>query len=307
MHDLSLLLPPLYGNKVVRAAFVFFTVGLSIKMALFPLHTWLPDAHAFAPAEISALLSGIIIEVSTYAWIRVMFSVFTLNFITFYLPMTSLISWVAVIAMIFGSILAIRQNNFKRMLAYSSVANMGYIMLGVGLCASTSLGLTPAMMHILNHALMKACMFLVAGAFIYKADLWEIHQFQGMGRRMPYTCLAFLLAALAMIGMPPGVGFVTKWYLILAALEAKQYVFVGVIFLSTLLMVFYFWRVIEWMYIRTDENKGSKAIRREEIPGSMLLPVWVFASLCFIMGILWLIETPMPMLDQVNSALGLGR
>ena len=212
MHDLSLLLPPLYreGNRVVQAAYVFFIVGLGIKMALFPLHTWLPDAHSFAPAEISAMLSGIIIEVSTYAFIRVCFSVFTLDFIRMYMPITTLLTWVAAIAMIYGSVLAIAQYNLKRMLAYSSVANMGYIMLGVGLCTSTTLGLTPAMMHILNHALMKACMFLAAGAFIYKFDLWEITDFRGLGRKMPYTSIAFILAALSMIGMPPSVGFVTK-------------------------------------------------------------------------------------------------
>lgn len=306
MHDLSIVLPPLYGNKVVKTAFVFFIVGLSIKMALFPLHTWLPDAHAFAPSEISAMLSGIIIEVCTYAFIRVAFSVFTLEFITIYLPITSIISWVAAIAMIFGSVLAIGQHNLKRMLAYSSVANMGYIMLGVGLSTSTTLGLTPALMHILNHALMKACMFLVAGAFIYKADLWYIKQFQGLGRKMPYTCSAFLLAALAMIGLPPSVGFVTKWYLIIAALEAKQFIFVGVIFFSTLLMVFYFWRVIEYIYIRVGDE-GGKDFVIDEIPRSMLIPVMVFASFCFIMGIIWLIEIPLPILDKVNSMFGLGK
>jgi multicomponent Na+:H+ antiporter subunit D len=304
IHDLSLLLPPLYGNRVVKAAFVFFIVGLSIKMALFPLHTWLPDAHAFAPSEISAMLSGIIIEIATYAFIRVAFSVFTVNFIKL-LPIFDILCWLAAIAMIFGSILAIGQHNLKRMLAYSSVANMGYIMLGVGLSTSTTLGLTPALMHILNHALMKACMFLAAGAFIYKADLWDIKDFQGLGRKMPYTCMAFFLAALAMIGLPPSVGFVTKWYLIIAALEAKQFIFVGVIFFSTLLMVFYFWRVIEYMYIRVgDEEK--KDTRIDEIPRSMLIPVLILGSLCFIFGVIWIVEIPLPLMNAVNTMFGLG-
>src|SRR4030067_3244108 len=117
IHDLSLLLPPLYGNKVVKAAFVFFIVGLSIKMALFPLHTWLPDAHAFAPAEISALLSGIIIEVSTYAFIRVAFSVFTPRFLRLF-PVFDILCWLGAAAIIIGSLLAITQVNLKRMLAY---------------------------------------------------------------------------------------------------------------------------------------------------------------------------------------------
>ncbi|MBN1762481.1 MAG: monovalent cation/H+ antiporter subunit D family protein [Methanomicrobia archaeon] len=305
MRDLSLLLPPLYGSRVVQAAFVFFIVGLGIKMALFPLHTWLPDAHSFAPAEISAMLSGIIIEVSTYAFIRVSFSVFTLDFIRVYMPITTLLTWIAAIAMIYGSVLAIAQYNLKRMLAYSSIANMGYIMLGVGLCTSTSLGLTPAMMHILNHALMKACMFLAAGAFIYKFDLWEITDFRGLGRKMPYTSIAFILAALAMIGMPPSVGFVTKVYLAIACLEAGQFPFIALIFFSTLLMVFYFWRVIEYMYIRVGDE-GEREVEVDEIPMSMLIPVLVFAILCFVIGIVWLLGIPFPLMDAINSTLGLG-
>ncbi len=304
MHDLSLLLPPLYGNRVVQAAFVFFLVGLSIKMALFPLHIWLPDAHAFAPSEISALLSGIIIEVCTYAFIRVCFSVFTLNFIKL-LPLFDFLCWLAAIAMLYGSILAITQLNLKRMLAYSSVAHMGYIMLGVGLSTSTTFGLTPALMHILNHALMKACTFLVAGAFIYKFNLWDITDFRGLGRRMPYTTIAFILAALAMIGMPPSVGFVTKLYLVLACLEAGKFVFVAVIFFSALLIVFYFWRVIEYMYIRVEEEE--KEVKIEEIPWSMLIPVLLLASLCFIMGIIWIFLMPYPpILRDINSMFGLG-
>ena len=310
MHDLSLLLPPLYGNRVVQAAFVFFIVGLSIKMALFPLHTWLPDAHAFAPAEISALLSGIIIEVSTYAFIRVCFSVFTLNFLA--LPIIfDFLCWIAALGIIVGSILAIAQYNLKRMLAYSSVSQMGYIMLAVGLSLSTTThpwcGLTPALMHILNHALMKGCLFLVAGAFIYKAELWNITDFRGLGRKMPYTCAAFTLAAISMIGVPPSVGFVSKVYIIFASLDAGKFVFVAIMLLSTLLNLVYFWRVIETMYMKREEGEEShSSSSKDEIPLSMLIPILTLASLCIIVGILWLTEIPIPILDQVNSLFGLG-
>ena len=304
MKDIAILLPPLYHNRVVLTAFVFILVGLGIKMALFPLHTWLPDAHSYAPAEISAMLSGIIIEVGTYAFLRISFSVFTVEFLK-QVPIFEVISWLAAIAMIYGSILAIAQYNLKRMLAYSSVANMGYIMLGVGLSASTTLGLTPALMHILNHALMKACMFMVAGAFIYKFDLWEMTDFRGLGRKMPYTSLAFILASLSMIGLPPSVGFVTKLYLALACLEAGQFPFIAVIFFSTLLMVFYFWRVIEFMYIRVGDEE-ERAVETEEAPWSMVIPVVVLALLCFIMGVIWLLGIPFPLMDAINSVLGLG-
>jgi len=311
IHDLSLLLPPLYGNRVVKAAFVFFIVGLSIKMALFPLHTWLPDAHAFAPSEISAMLSGIIIEIATYAFIRVAFSVFTVNFIKL-LPIFDILCWVAATAIIIGSILAITQLNLKRMLAYSSVANMGYIMLAVGLSTSATNypwgGLTPASMHILNHALMKGCLFLVAGAFIYKADLWYIADLRGLGRKMPYTCAAFAIAALSMIGVPPSVGFVSKLYIILASLEAKKIVFVVIILLSSLLNLVYFWRVIETLYMKREEGKehsSTSSSSKNELPLSMLIPVLTLASLCIIMGILWLTKIPIPILNKVNVMFGL--
>jgi len=311
IHDLSILLPPLYGNKVVKAAFVFFIVGLSIKMALFPLHTWLPDAHAFAPSEISAMLSGIIIEVSTYAFIRVAFSLFTINFIKL-LPAFEILSWVAAIAIVIGSVLAITQSNLKRMLAYSSVANMGYIILAMGLSTSAARypwsGLTPALMHILNHALMKGCLFLAAGAFIYKANLWEIKDFQGLGRKMPYTCAAFVIAAISMIGVPPSVGFVSKLYIILASIEAKQFVFVAVLLLSSLLNLIYFWRVIETMYMKA-ENGGDHAhpshVSRDEVPLGLLIPVLTLSSLCILMGILWLTKIPIPILNRVNILFGL--
>ncbi len=313
MYDISCILKTgdLYTSRVVQAAFTFFIIGMGIKMALFPLHTWLPDAHSFAPAEISAMLSGIIIEVSTYALIRVCLSVFTVDFLEMYFPITTLICWTAAMAMIYGSVLAIAQYNLKRMLAYSSVANMGYIMLGVGLCMSSSFGLTPALMHILNHALMKGCMFLAAGAFIYKFDLWEIEDFRGLGRKMPYTTLSFILAALAMIGMPPSVGFVTKLYLAVACFQAGQFVFVAVIFFSTLLILFYFWRVIEYMYIRVEEEGATaKEVKVDEIPWSMLIPVLVLGILCFVVGVLWLVNTPafplMDIMDAVNAEFGLG-
>ena len=193
------------------------------------------------------------------------------------------------------------------MLAYSSIANVGYIMLGVGLCTSTTLGLTPVLMHILNHAVMKGCMFMVACAFIHKAGLRDINDFVGLGRKMPYASFAFILAALAMIGMPPSVGFVTKLYLILAALDAGQYIFVAVIFFSTLLMIVYFWRVIETMYIRVEEGKGSGSeITVDEMPMSMLTPTLILAFLCFVIGIVWLSGVPSPILDGVNSGFGLG-
>ena len=307
IEDLRMLLPSLYASRVVQASFVFIFIGFAIKIALFPLHSWQPDAYTYAPSAVSVLISTAVAKTFIYALIRIIFSVFTLNFVKSFLPVFEIISWIAAVAMVTGSIYAIVQYNLKRMLAYSSVANVGYIVLAIGLAPSTSLGLTPAVMHILNHAVIKGCMFMAAGGFIYKLDLGDIRDFVGLGRQMPYSCLALILAALAMIGMPPGAGFITKWYLILAALDAGKYIFVAVIFFSTLLMIIYFWRVIEIMYIKTPkEAAGLVAPALNEMPISMLAPCLFLGILSFAIGIVWISGAFSPLLKAVNSGFGLG-
>ena len=306
MADLRLLLPPLYASKVIQAAFVFIFIGFGIKIALFPLHAWQPDVYTYAPSAVSVIISTAVAKTSAYALIRVIFSVFTLDFIKGFLPVFDILCWVAAFAMIAGSIFAIVQNNLKKMLAYSSIANVGYIVLAIGLAPFTSQGLNPALMHILNHAVIKACMIMAAGAFIYKFDLWDIRKFEGLGRRMPFTCFALLLAILAMIGMPPSAGFVTKWYLILAILDAQKYQFVVFIFVSTLLMIVYFWRLIEIIYIRTTPHSSKSDLRIAEAPLSMLIPSLIFGGLTFAVGIVWMTGIITPVLDAVNSTFGLG-
>jgi multicomponent Na+:H+ antiporter subunit D len=306
MADLSNILPALYKTRAVQTAFVFMFIGFAIKIALFPLHAWQPDAYTYAPSAVSVIISTAVAKTATYALIRVIFSVFTLAFVNQFLPVFDLLCWVAAVAMIAGSIFAIRQNNFKRMLAYSSIANVGYIVLAIGVAPATGQGLNPAVMHILNHAVIKGCMFMAAGAFIYQLNRWDIRQFEGLGRRMPWTCFALLLAILAMIGMPPSAGFVTKWYLILAVLEAQKYAFVAVIFASTLLMIVYFWRLIEIMYIRPVSGDGTADVRIHEVPYGMLIPCMTLGILTFAIGIAWMSGIMTPVLDAVNATFGLG-
>jgi len=306
MADLRMILPPLYETKVVQAAFVFIFIGFGIKIALFPLHAWQPDAYTYAPSAVSVIMSTAVAKTSVYALIRVIFSVFTLDFIKGFLPVFDILCWMAVIAMIAGSIFAIVQNNFKKMLAYSSITNVGYIVLAIGLAPFCKQGLSPALIHILNHAVIKACMFMAACAFIYKFDLWDIRKFEGLGRRMPFTCFALLLAILAMIGMPPSAGFVTKWYLILAILDAQKYAFLVFIFVSTLLMIVYFWRLIEIIYIRPTPDSSPSDLQIAETPLSMLIPSLILGGLTFAVGIVWMSGIMTPVLDAVNSTFGLG-
>jgi multicomponent Na+:H+ antiporter subunit D len=307
MGDLAQLLPAIYGSRTVITAFVFIFIGFSIKIALFPLHAWQPDAYTHATSAVSIIISTAVSKTFAYALIRVIFSVFTINFIKTVLPLFNVICWLAAATIILGSVYAIVQDNLKRMLAYSSIANMGYIVMGIGLAASTTLGLTPAIMHILNHAIIKGAMFMAACGFIYKFNLWNISDFSGLSRKMPYSVLVLIIASLAMIGLPPGAGFVSKWYLILAAIDAGQYPFVAVIFISTLLMLVYFWRVIEIMYIKPlNEPEKQSVFKVQELPLDMLIPSVCMAVLTFIIGLVWISGALDPLLSTLNLDLGLG-
>ncbi len=298
MADLAQRLPPLYGSNVILGAIAFFMVGLSIKVALFPLHGWLPDAYTHAPSTVSAILAATATKVGAYAMIRVMFTVFTPELMVERLPVVEILSWFAAFAIIFGSVMAIAQSDIKRMLAYSSVAQIGYIMLGIGI--ATKLSITGSVIHILNHALMKGGLFLVAGAVVYRIGTTNISEYEGLGRKMPLTMLAFTIAAFSMIGLPGTVGFVSKWYLFLGAVEAGKYIFAGVIILSTLLMIVYFWRVIEKIYFPphvTAANGGSE----KEIPYTMLLPMLTLAILCLVFGLLAFI--PLSIVELISEML----
>ncbi|RZN40580.1 MAG: hypothetical protein EFT35_02740 [Methanophagales archaeon ANME-1-THS] len=311
MGDLRILLPPLYGNRIVQTAFIFILIGLSIKCAFFPLHIWQPNAYTYAPSAVSVIIAAAMSKVSVYALIRIIYSVFTLEFIRSYAGVDMAICWMGAIGIIAGSLLAIMQHNLKRMLAYSSVSQMAYIMLGIGLSPITAWGLLGVIAHLVNHALTKGCLFLAAGAFIYKYDLVDIRNFEGLGKKMPYASAAFTLAALSMIGIPPSTGFATKLFLIFASLHATDvfassaYLFVAVLLLSSLLNLVYFWRVIERMYFIKGGEEMDGGERGREAPLSMLGPLVLLAALCILVGILWLTKLPLPLLDAVLSGLRL--
>jgi len=281
--DLRERLPDLYENRAVLTAFTFITVGLSIKLGLFPLHTWLPNAHSYCPSVMSAILAAGVLKMAAYAMIRVMFTVFTPEFSVNTIPITTLLTYIASAAIIAGSVLTMAQTEIKRMLAYSSVVGMGYIVLGISLANQT--GLTGSLLHLLSHALTKGCLFLVAGAIIYKTGITHIADLRGMGKRMPFSMAAFTLAALSMIGVPLTVGFVSKWYLVIGALQAGKWFVIPVILLSALMSTVYFGRIIENIYFGEQEETQKTVTRMDEAPASMLLPTLTLAILCIVFGI----------------------
>ncbi len=286
MADLSKLLPELYSSTAVRTAFAFFTVGLSLKIALFPLHIWLPNAYTEAPSAVSALVAATATKVGAYVLIRIMFTVFSVEFSLSVLPVTTILLVLSSIAIIAGSVLAIAQTNIKRMLAYSSVGQIGYIVLGAVLV--NRVAMTGSLMHILNHALMKGTLFMVAGAVVYMTGTADISGLRGMGKRMPFTMAAFTIGALSMIGVPLTVGFVSKWYLSLGAIRAGMWYLVPVILVSSLLTAVYFWRIVESIYFapaEVDSERSAEGRGRGDAPAMMVVPTLVLAVLCIVFGI----------------------
>ncbi|MBD3334002.1 MAG: NADH/ubiquinone/plastoquinone (complex I) [Candidatus Eisenbacteria bacterium] len=255
MIDLAERMPEVGHFHSVRMAAVFLIAGIGIKMALFPLHVWLPDAYTYAPSAVTGLIAPIMTKVGAYALIRLLLFVLGPDLIRDELSLTSWIAWASAAGILIGSILAIAQRDLKRMLAYSSVSQVAYIGLGIGL--GNALGLIGALLHILNHALMKACLFLVAGIIRHRRGPIAIPDFTGLGRRMPLTMAAFTVAALSMVGLPPTAGFFSKWYLLLGAVEAHAWVFAGVILVSSLLNAVYFFRVLEQAYLRAGEPAAA--------------------------------------------------
>lgn len=283
MADAAQLLPAIYDSPAVMAAVALIVVGMGIKMALFPLHVWLPDAHSYAPPVVAAILAAIQIEVAAYVIIRVLLTVFQPYYLIEYLPVTTIIGWVSAAGIIFGSVMAIAQKDFKRMLAYSTVAQVAYIGLGIGL--ANPLGLIGGLLHIVNHAFMKTCLFLIAGAIRYQTGLQEIPRFAGLGRKMPLVMASLTVAALSMIGIPPTGGFFSKWYLILGSIEAQNWVFVAVIAASSLLTAVYFFRIIEKVF--TAPSGTVKAVEQAKEPGMrILVPILILAVGVIVLGLI---------------------
>ncbi|MFC1967869.1 monovalent cation/H+ antiporter subunit D family protein [Chloroflexota bacterium] len=283
MADIAQILPGLYGSRAIIAAVSFIVIGLALKMALFPLHFWLPDAYTYAPSAVTALVAPTMTKVSAYVLVRMFLSVFSPHYLADTLPIAMIIGWLAAAGIIVGSIMAIAQNDLRRMLAYSSVAQIGYIALGIGL--ANPLGLIGGLLHIMNHAFMKGCLFMVAGAVRYQTGVWDISRFAGLGRRMPVTMAAFTIAALSMIGIPPACGFFSKWYLVLGCIDAHNWIFLVVIIISSLLNVVYFFRILEKVYIAPPSGEAALE-QASDPPLEMRVPIMVLAAGIIILGLI---------------------
>ncbi len=281
MLDLARLLPASFELATVHAAFLFLVIGFSIKAGFFPLHLWLPDAHAESPSAVSVLISTVMLKVSVYALFRIIFSVFTTAYIVNSFPVTELILFIATVAIIAGAVLAIAQDDLKRLLAYSSVSQVGYIMFALGV--ANQIALEGGLLHILGHAVTKGCLFMVAGLIIYRLGTSRLSDLKGVAKTMPISCAAFALAGASLIGVPPTIGFMSKYYLVLGAFEAGHWIYAAVLLVGSLLAVGYIWRFIEIAYF--EDHGEDHQVRAREGPASMLLPMVGLALLCLFLGV----------------------
>lgn len=287
MADVQEILPGLYHSKVIVTAIAFLLAGLAVKMALFPVHVWLPDAYTKAPSAVSALVAPLMTKISLYVMIRILFSLFKPHLSVQVLPITQIMVWAGFVAICAGAIMALAQKDFKRMLCYIVVAEVGYIVGGVGLANETAM--KGAILHILNDAVMTAGLFTVAGIIMYKVKSHNLSDFKGLFRKMPFTMSAFVIGALSIIGVPPTCGFFSKWYLIQGAVIAKHWAFVAALLGSSLINVILFFRIIEIGYVFHESHEGhahniGSTMKIDEAPFSMLVPTVAVALAIILIG-----------------------
>ncbi len=279
MADLAQLLPGVWESRTVRVAYGFLAVGFCLKLALFPLHLWLPNAYTYAPSPVTAFMASTATKVAVYMLLRFFLTVFGWHFSFEQMELDRVLLPLALVAIVSMSLVAIFQVNVKRLLAYSSVAQIGYMVLGLSFATVT--GLTATLLHLFNHALMKGALFMAMGCVMYRIGSVQIGAMAGLGRRMPVTMAAFVVGGLSLVGVPLTVGFVSKWYLILGALERGWWPVAVLILLTSLMALVYVWRVVEVAYFREYQGEGDA----REAPWMLLWPTWALVALNLYFGI----------------------
>ncbi len=276
----------------IMVALVLLIVGFGVKSAMFPLHVWLPDAHSSAPSPSSAILSGLVVKIYAVVLIRVILTVFGRGVLST-APIAEMLLLLSSAAIIGGSLFALAQRDIKRLLAYSTVAQIGYIYLGISLLSES--GTMGGLVHIFNHALMKTLLFLAAGAMIHQTGLRDITKLSGIAKKMPITMGVFSIGALSMVGIPGFNGFISKMYLATGAFEAGKPAFIIVILLSSLLNGLYYLPIVVRAFLGAPDE--GEVFTRDRIPLSMTIPLVALGLACIYFGLI-----PGPLLELVRRA-----
>ena len=260
----------------ILAVFVLLLIGFSVKMAIFPVHTWLPDAHAEAPTPISVMLSGVMIKCGAYAFARILLSGFGQT-----VTQTSdVLAILGVVTMIYGGLMALAQTDIKRLLAYSSISQMGYIFFGLGVYST--IGATGALFHVVNHAICKSLLFMCAGAIIHQTGKRNIRKLGGLADKMPITCAATLIGALSLAGTPPLNGFWSEWMIFSGGISSGKILITTIAVVSTAITAgYYLWFIWRAFFGTTPiELENTK-----EASWMMRIPIIILAVIAIVVGI----------------------
>ncbi|MFA5032919.1 MAG: proton-conducting transporter membrane subunit [bacterium] len=266
------------ANSMVRFVSVLFIFGFGVKAAIVPFHAWLPDAHPSAPAPISSMLSGVLIKVlGIYALTRVLYSVLGITFV-----IQNVLLTLGAISMVAGALLALPQIDFKRMLAYSSISQVGYIILGIA--SGNFIGITGGLFHLVNHGVFKSLLFMDAGSVEFATKTRKLNELGGISEKMPITHGSFLTGALSIVGMPPFNGFWSK-LLIIIGLAQSNHTGLALLAICIAVVTLAYYLKIERSVFWGKLKEGLEFVK--EAPFSMAFSMIMLAIICFVGGLLY--------------------
>ena len=281
MADVATHLPDLLKSKAVMAGLIFMVLGLAIKMALVPLHGWLPDAYTDAPDSITPILAPLVTKVAVFALVRILFWALGAKTVIQDVPILLIVSWLGAIAAIVGAFLALSQTEIKRLFAYGGISHVGLILIGI--CLGNQTGFAGGVFYLINDAVMQAVLFFIAASVFYRYGIRTVSDLVQIRGQMPWTIAALVIVGLSMIGIPPTGGFFGKWYIILGALDAGNYVAVGAVLAATLLTLAYFVKIFEYVFFEPAPAGKTPA---SEIPGPMKFSMGALSAAIIFLGLL---------------------
>lgn len=281
MQDMHDILSSRANDDTMLIAMCMFIVAFGIKMALFPFHGWQPSAYTHAQTGARPLIAGVMGKIPAYAMFRYLYCVYGTEF-KYFRYFLIVIGTLSVMGMIYGSVRAMAQTDIRKMLAYSSVAQISYITLGFAI--GTPIAIAGSFLHMFGHAFMKGGLFFASGSIRYKYGIVDMNDFGYIYKKMPLTSALLSISALSMIGIPPTVGFFSKWYLALGAAGEREYIYIAILVISSLLNAIYFFKMIEKIFMAKDRD--LKSIGKDsvmELPWTMMIPILI--SILMILGL----------------------
>ncbi|WP_432406007.1 monovalent cation/H+ antiporter subunit D family protein [Wukongibacter sp. M2B1] len=266
------------NKNLMLAIYMIMFIGFGVKAALVPLHSWLPAAMV-APTPVSSLLHAVaVVKSGIFALIRLSYFIFGAD-VLYKIRGNYFISILVILTILMGSLLALHQDNLKKRLAYSTVSQLGYILLGIVLLSQEAL--TGGLLHLVNHAVIKITLFFCVGAIYFMTGKKYIHEIRGIGREMPITMWCFAISSISLIGIPPTNGFVSKWYLAIGGLSENKILFVIILLLSALLTAGYLLPIVITAFFPGEE----KMIEKKEPPLAMLVPIITLTGIVIALGL----------------------